>query len=111
MKQVAIHQCMSKLNHLASVEKYSLLRNASEIGDKVLKVCQSIQRSLIMIKLVLCKITSESTHLLCNGKYHYHYQVSADLLFNWFAFSSFLMFKFSTDLLAWLNPSRRSTVQ
>ena len=109
MKQVAIHQYMSKLNHLANVEKYSLLRNASEIGDKVLKVCQSIQRSLIMIKLVLCKITSESTHLLCNGKYHY--QVSADLLFNWFAFSSFLMFKFSTDLLAWLNPSRRSTVQ
>ena len=44
--QNKIHQKMSKLNHLNNTEKVFLLTNASEMGDKLLKICSSKQWSL-----------------------------------------------------------------
>ena len=43
---------MSKLNHLYNAEKITLLSNASEMGgDNLLKVCPSIQWSLLVLIL------------------------------------------------------------
>ena len=40
---------MSQLNRLYNAEKNSLLSNASEMGDNLLKVCPSIQWSLTRV--------------------------------------------------------------
>ena len=65
---------MSKLNHLNSPEKYSLLANTSEMGGGimwVLKACPSIQWALntpippLLDKSLLSRAFATSTKRLC----------------------------------------------